>query len=174
MAGTAGTASFDVKHMTPMHKAAAAVGLVFLLVGILGLVPGTTTDYDQLKFAGHESEARLFGLFQVSILHNLVHLAFGVAGLAMARTWSLARTFPIGGRAIYLVLWVYGLVIDKASDASFRARQHRRQLAPLRPRCGHDRPRSRHPRGCGRSTLSASPAATAGRPGGSPPSTPPP
>jgi len=30
--------------------------------------------------------AKLFGLFQVSILHNIVHLLFGVAGVALAKT----------------------------------------------------------------------------------------
>ncbi|MDP9006350.1 MAG: DUF4383 domain-containing protein [Actinomycetota bacterium] len=105
--------------MTLTQKAAGAVGLVFLLVGILGFIPGLTTNYDQLQFAGHESEAMLLGIFQVSILHNLVHLGFGVVGLAMARTSPLARTFLIGGGAVYLVLWLYGLVIDQASAANF-------------------------------------------------------
>ena len=46
---------------TNMQKAAAAVGAVFLLVGILGFVPGITTDYDSMEFAGHESDAKLLG-----------------------------------------------------------------------------------------------------------------
>ncbi len=108
-----------LQQMTPTQKGAGAVGLVFLLVGILGFIPGLTTNYDQMRFAGHESEARLLGIFQVSILHNLVHLGFGVVGLAMARTVSLARAFLIGGGVIYLVLWLYGLVIDLASAANF-------------------------------------------------------
>ena len=37
----------------------------------------------------------------------------------LRRAFDGARTYLIGGGAIYLVLWVYGLVIDKASDASF-------------------------------------------------------
>ncbi|WP_229402206.1 DUF4383 domain-containing protein [Micromonospora okii] len=103
----------------PVRTAAQVVGVVFLLVGILGFIPGITTDYGTMKFAGHESEAKLLGLFQVSILHNLVHLAFGVAGLALARTISGARAYLIGGGAIYLVLWLYGLVIDHNSGANF-------------------------------------------------------
>jgi hypothetical protein len=104
---------------TNVQKAAAAVGAVFLLVGILGFVPGITTDIYPLDFAGHEGEAQLLGIFEVSILHNLVHVLFGVAGLAMARSFSGARAFLIGGGAIYLVLWLYGLVIDKDSAANF-------------------------------------------------------
>ena len=105
------------KH--PVRTAAQIVGVVFLLVGILGFIPGITTDYDTMKFAGHDSEAKLLGIFQVSILHNLVHLAFGVAGLALARTISGARAFLIGGGAIYLVLWLYGLIVDHESAANF-------------------------------------------------------
>jgi uncharacterized protein DUF4383 len=99
--------------------AAAAVGAVFLLVGILGFVPGITSDYDMMEFAGHESHAQLLGIFQVSVLHNVVHLLFGVAGLALARRAETARAFLIGGGAVYLVLWVYGLVVDKNSNANF-------------------------------------------------------
>jgi hypothetical protein len=58
-------------------------------------------------------------VFQVSILHNLVHLLFGVAGIAMARAASTARTFLVGGGVIYLVLWLYGLIIDQDSGANF-------------------------------------------------------
>ena len=42
---------------TPVQKAAAAVGAVFVLVGVLGFIPGITTDYGTMGFAGHESEA---------------------------------------------------------------------------------------------------------------------
>jgi len=102
-----------------VQLAAAVVGVVFLLVGILGFVPGVTTGYESLQLAGNESDALLLGLFQVSVLHNLVHLAFGVVGLAMSRTPSAARNFLIGGGVIYLVLWLYGLVISQDSAANF-------------------------------------------------------
>jgi hypothetical protein len=104
---------------TPAQKAALVVGAVFLLVGIAGFIPGLTTNYETLEFAGHESEAMLLGVFNVSILHNLVHLAFGVAGVAMARTAGGARAFLIGGGVVYLVLWLYGLLIDMTGDANF-------------------------------------------------------
>jgi hypothetical protein len=72
-----------------------------------------------MTFVGHDSEAKLLGLFQVNVLHNIVHLLFGVAGLALARTWESARLFLVGGGAVYLVLWLYGLVIDLNSAANF-------------------------------------------------------
>ncbi|ANN17913.1 hypothetical protein SD37_21195 [Amycolatopsis orientalis] len=104
---------------SPRQLFAAVVGLVFLLVGVLGFIPGVTTNYDQLGGAGHESGALLLGVFQVSILHNLVHVAFGLAGLAMARTAGSAKGFLVGGGVIYLVLWLYGLLIDHGSTANF-------------------------------------------------------
>lgn len=107
------------RYLTPLQKAAAAVGAVFLLVGILGFIPGITTNYDTMTFASHHSEAALLGIFNVSVLHNLVHLAFGVAGILMARTWNGARTYLIGGGVIYLLLFIYGLVIDPHSSANF-------------------------------------------------------
>lgn len=104
---------------TTLQLAAMVVGVVFLAVGVLGFIPGVTTDYDTLDFAGHHSEAQLLGIFQVSILHNVVHLLFGAAGIALSRSFSGARMYLIGGGVIYLVLWLYGLVIDMDSAANF-------------------------------------------------------
>ena len=99
--------------------AAKVVGAVFLLVGILGFIPGITSNYSSLSFAGHMSEAKLLGIFQVSILHNIVHLLFGIAGIAMAKRADSARTYLVGGGIIYLVLWIYGLVTSDQSSANF-------------------------------------------------------
>ena len=103
----------------PGQLVATVIGAVFLLVGVLGFVPGITTGFDQLTFAGHHSGALLLGVFEVSVLHNLVHLAFGVAGLALARTVAGARAYLVGGGVVYLVLWIYGLLIDHDSAANF-------------------------------------------------------
>ena len=104
---------------SPVQAASVLVGATFLLVGVLGFVPGITTGTDELHAAGHESHAELLGIFQVSVLHNVVHLLFGAAGIALARTASGARAFLIGGGAVYLVLCLYGLVVDKSSQANF-------------------------------------------------------
>ncbi|KUH95089.1 hypothetical protein AU190_19630 [Mycolicibacterium acapulense] len=107
------------RYGSHVQKAALAVGAVFLLVGILGFIPGITTNYDTMTFAGHHSGAMLLGIFNVSILHNIVHLLFGVAGVLMARTFDAARIYLIGGGVIYLLLFLYGLVIDHDSAANF-------------------------------------------------------
>ena len=99
-----------MRDRTPVQSLAALVGVAFVLVGILGFVPGITTHYGSLGFAGHGSGAKLLGLFQVSILHNVVHLLIGVVGLVLAKTADGARTFLVGGGAAYLLLAAIGLV----------------------------------------------------------------
>jgi hypothetical protein len=96
---------------TPVQNVSRLVGIVFMLVGIAGFVPGLTTDlYDGLEFAGDDGTSELLGIFQVSVLHNIVHGLFGLAGLALAATASGARTYLIGGGAIYLGLFLLGIV----------------------------------------------------------------
>ena len=99
-----------MRDRSPIQSVALAVGLVFLLVGILGFVPGITSNYDDLQFAGHGSDAQLLGIFDTSVLHNVVHLLFGIAGIVLSKTWDGARAFLVGGGAIYVVLFVYGAV----------------------------------------------------------------
>lgn len=105
---------------TPVQLLATLVGAAFLLVGIAGFIPGITSHlYGGLDFAGHNSDAKVLHIFQTSWLHNIVHLAFGIAGLALARTWAGARGYLIIGGVIYLALWLYGLIVGPDSGANF-------------------------------------------------------
>jgi len=108
-----------MRDRSTVQSAALLAGIVFLAIGILGFVPGVTTHYGDLSFAGHDSGAQLFGIFQTSILHNIVHLLFGLAGIAMARTWEGGRKFLIVGGVIYLILFVYGLIAHGSTSANF-------------------------------------------------------
>jgi hypothetical protein len=94
---------------TQAQTLAMLVAVTFVLVGVLGFIPGITTHYGDLSFAGDDSGAKLLGIFQVSILHNLVHLLFGVVGWYLAKTWSGARTYLLGGGVVYLALWILGI-----------------------------------------------------------------
>jgi len=117
--GTQGTpGAAPTAERAAVERASIAVGAVFLLVGVLGFIPGITTNYDSLSFAGHHSDAQLLGLFNVSGLHNAVHILFGVLGIALAGTFNGARAFLIGGGIVYLLLFVYGLLIDHDSAAN--------------------------------------------------------
>ena len=98
-----------MRDRTPVQSLAALVGLVFLLVGILGFIPGITTHYSDLAFAGHDSNAKLLGIFQTSVLHNIIHIAFGV-GILMAKTPEGARNYLVGGGVAYLAVWLIGVI----------------------------------------------------------------
>ncbi|MEU4792307.1 DUF4383 domain-containing protein [Micromonospora tulbaghiae] len=105
----------------PVRRIASGFAVLLLLLGALGFVPGVTSDYADLRVAGPGSGARLFGVFQVSAVHNLVHLVLGVAGLVLARTVAGARAFLVGAGAVYLVLWLAGLAIDGRDAANVLA-----------------------------------------------------
>jgi hypothetical protein len=93
---------------TLTQKAAMVFGVVFLLVGILGLLVPRGTGME----AHTEQAPRLLGLFPVNLLHNVVHLAFGAWGIAASRSHSGARGYHRAGAVIYLVLVVLAFVDD--------------------------------------------------------------
>ena len=93
---------------TLAQKLAFVFGIVFLLVGILGFIPGITEDAPG-SFAGEDSEGSLLGVFQTSILHNLAHLAFGI-GILAARKHATALTYLLVGGIAYLALFLLGIL----------------------------------------------------------------
>lgn len=104
---------------SPVQLAAMIVSALLLLLGLLGFVPGITTGYHEMAFAGHRSGAELLGLFQVSVLRNLVFVVSGLIGLLMARRLTGARVFLAVGGALYLLLWIYGLATEDDSAANW-------------------------------------------------------
>lgn len=101
------------------RTAAAVVGAVFVVVAILGFIPGITTNYSDMTFAGHTSDAKLIGIFEVSVLHNIAHLLLGVVGLACSRRAINAAWYLIVGGIVYALLWIYGLAVGEESSANF-------------------------------------------------------
>lgn len=85
-------------------------GIVFLAVGIAGFIPGLVTDLH----AGHPEVAgnggQLLGLFPVNEIHNIVHLAFGLWGLAASRSLAQSVTYARGVAIIYALLTVMGFI----------------------------------------------------------------
>ncbi|TCL70845.1 uncharacterized protein DUF4383 [Curtobacterium sp. PhB128] len=75
-----------------------------------------------MSMAGHGSMALLLGLFQVSVLHNIVHLLFGIVGLLAARTATGARLYLLVGSIVYLVLRIYALFTADMAGAATSSR----------------------------------------------------
>lgn len=87
-------------------------GIVFLIVGIAGFIPAFITpplpqDPDLAVSAGH---GYLFGLFPVNVLHNIVHVLFGIWGLAVYRSVSGSLTYARAVAVIYALLVLMGLI----------------------------------------------------------------
>ena len=85
---------------------ALVFGAVFVLVGLAGF----------LVSGGHPavgtSGGALLGLFQVNVLHNLVHLAIGVVMIAFALRGDVAaRNVNRAVGVLYLALFVIGLFL---------------------------------------------------------------
>ncbi|MFC8193074.1 DUF4383 domain-containing protein [Cellulomonas sp. NPDC057328] len=98
---------------SPNRLVATIFGAVYTLVGLAGfLVTGG------VPFAGQEGEP-LLG-FEVNPLHNIVHLAIGIALLASSRTVASARRMNIVVGAVYLLVGILGLFIIE-SEANILA-----------------------------------------------------
>ena len=110
--------SSSPKYMA-VQGAALIVAAALSVIGVLGFIPGATADVDQLAFAGQHSGARLFGVFVVSVLVNLVHFAVGAAGFILARSYARARAYLLAGGLLYLGLWLYGVLVEHGSNAHF-------------------------------------------------------
>jgi hypothetical protein len=108
------------KYMA-VQGAALLIGGGFIVIGVLGFIPGATTDYGLLEWSGHHSGARLFGVFAVSGLHNVVHLTSGAVGIALARTYAASRAYFLGGGLVYLALWLHGMFMNQASSVNLLA-----------------------------------------------------
>jgi hypothetical protein len=92
-----------------VQHAAATIGAVLGLLGLLGFLPGLTVHIEDLTVAGERTTTLLFGLFAVSVVHNVIHLGLGVAGLAMATSPRLARWYLLAGGGVHLLIALAGL-----------------------------------------------------------------
>ncbi len=89
---------------------ALVFGIVFCVVGIAGFFPAFLTPPAGPALALEGGHGYLFGLFPVNWLHNIVHLAFGIWGLAAYRSFGGARTYARSVAVIYGVLAVMGFI----------------------------------------------------------------
>jgi hypothetical protein len=87
------------------------LGIIFLLVGIAGFVPGLMhTPEHAADVQVTQSFGRLMGLFPVNALHNVVHIVFGICGIAAYRSYTGARGYSKAVAIIYAVLAIMGII----------------------------------------------------------------
>jgi hypothetical protein len=90
---------------TTTQKLAAVFGVVFILIAIAGFIaPGGMA----MQPTDPVTAAQVFGMFPVNLVHNIVHLLFGLWGLAASRSWAGSKSFFTTAGIIYAVLVVCG------------------------------------------------------------------
>jgi hypothetical protein len=96
----------------PSQLLALAIGAVYTLVGILGFLVAGLEDF------AAETDKTLLG-FELNPLHNIVHMAIGLAGLALWRRLDSARLYGWLLAAGYGATFVYGLLAAGNRDINF-------------------------------------------------------
>lgn len=94
-----------------VQAAAILVGSLLLGIGVLGFVPGLTTDVSAMQWTASRSGASLFGVFRVSVLLNMFHILVGLCGLLVARSYARSRAYLLAAGALFLALWSYELFL---------------------------------------------------------------
>jgi len=112
------TRAYDDPARAPVRWAAIICAMFFLAIGFAGFYPGVTLNFNSIEM-GYGSEAMVLGIFQVSVLHNVIHLLLGAAGLALSRSSHSARTYLRTAGGITALLWLFGLLVDPTSMANF-------------------------------------------------------
>ena len=99
------------------RNCALALGIIFLLLGIAGFIPAFTTLPGETFDSGIPLDADgiyskgfslLFGAFPTNFIHNLVHVAVGVLGIAAASTGN-AKLYNRGFAISYAVIFLMGI-----------------------------------------------------------------
>lgn len=92
---------------TTIQKLAAVFGVVFIIIAIVGFIaPGGMA----MQPTDPATAAKVLGMFPVNLLHNVVHLLFGIWGLAASRSWGGSKQFFVWVGLIYLVLTIAGFL----------------------------------------------------------------
>lgn len=89
---------------TPAQLYALLFGATLLLAGVLGFLVDANFDF------GDGIQGDDLVVFEVNGTHNLVHIASGLLGLALAGTAAGARAYALGFGAVYLLVTIIGFV----------------------------------------------------------------
>ena len=93
-----------------------------LIVGAALLVAGVAGFFSSADFSvgavtrRPEGRGELIGLLAVNGWHNVVHLASGLVGLALARSYDGGRVFALGFGGVYVLLGLMGLALGGDSS----------------------------------------------------------
>ncbi len=92
-----------------VQKITLAFGLVYLLIGVLGFIPGITR-FESDPTGTVPGEGLLLGIFAVNVVHNVAHLVLGA--LLVWGSRSATRVGPVDRlmAGVFLVLVVASVI----------------------------------------------------------------
>lgn len=90
--------------------AALAVGSLLIGWGLLGFLPAVTSGTPAMQLFAYRPGVALFGIFAVSLLHNLFYIGLGLCGLLMARSYGRSRAYLLAAGALLLGLWLHAVL----------------------------------------------------------------
>ena len=103
-----------MKAMKPTQYFALAIGIFFLLIGIMGFIPGLVKDpmltAEEVGLGFSNGYGDLLGLFPVNVLHNVVHVVVGLLGIFASFSLDSSRLYSGGFAIAYGLIAVAGLI----------------------------------------------------------------
>jgi hypothetical protein len=87
-------------------------GMLFLVIFASGVIPGMLQPpgMSDPNMAMDMMYGRALGLFPVNVLHDAVHLIFGIWGIVAYRSFDAAKMYARATAVVYAVFVVMGLV----------------------------------------------------------------
>src|SRR5206468_11890073 len=79
-------ATFSPGGPMALRRFALVFGIVFLILGAGGFIPGMVSPHSHPDVAVTSGLGLELSLFPINVLHNIVHLLFGIWGLLAARS----------------------------------------------------------------------------------------
>ena len=99
-----------------IEKVTVGFGAVYILIGILGFIPGIIVQ--STRFGAVPGEGLLLGIFAVNLVHNLAHLAIGAGlifgSLSAARAVTVNRAMAV----VFLVLTIASFIAPLAKGVN--------------------------------------------------------
>ena len=89
---------------TPAQMYSLVFGATLLLIGIIGFFVNSEFE------TGSGIDGDNLIVFEVNGIHNLVHIASGLLGLALAKKRSTAYAFALGFGLVYLLVAIIGFI----------------------------------------------------------------
>jgi hypothetical protein len=94
-----------MQERSPAQVYALVIGIVFVAAGIIGFFYNASFDTGDETLVDRDA---VFGILDVNAWHNLVHIATGALGLAVAGSYGNARAYAFGLGAVYIVVAALG------------------------------------------------------------------